>query len=50
MHKALDVPVIRNQKEWVGRLIVLKETISKWINVIPSKEVTYEFLFYDHKN
>jgi hypothetical protein len=47
MHKALDVPVIREPKEWVGRLNVLKETICKWLNVIPSKEVTYEYLFYD---
>jgi hypothetical protein len=47
MHKALDVPVIREPKEWLSRLNVLKETIGKWLNVIPSKEVTYEYLFYD---
>jgi hypothetical protein len=47
MHKALDVPVIRDSKEWTSRLNVLKETIHKWITEIPSKELTYEYLFYD---
>ena len=31
MHKALDVPMIRKQKEWASRLDVLKETINKWL-------------------
>ena len=47
MHKALDVPVIRETKEWEGRLNVLKETIDHWLINIPNKEVTYEYLFYD---
>ena len=47
MHKTLDVPVIRNPKEWEGRLNVLKETISHWLKEIPKKEITYEYLFYD---
>ena len=47
MHKALDVPMIRKQKEWASRLDVLKETINKWLNVIPEKEITNEYLFYD---
>jgi hypothetical protein len=47
MHKALDVPMIKDQKEWESRLYVLKGTINKWLNVIPEKEVTNEYLFYD---
>ena len=43
MHKALDVPVIRESNEWLGRLNILKETIE-----IPEKEMTNEYLFYDY--
>ena len=48
MHKTLDVPMIREQKEWLSRLNVLKETISYWLKEIPEKEVTNEYLFYDY--
>ena len=47
MHKKLDVPMIRDQKEWLGRLNLLKETINKHLITIPEKEITYEYLFYD---
>jgi hypothetical protein len=47
MHKTLDVPVIRDKKEWNNRLDVLKETINKFLENIPEKEITNEFLFYD---
>ena len=47
MHKALDVPVIRDSNEWVCRLNVLKKTIDKWLIKIPEKEITNEYLFYD---
>jgi hypothetical protein len=47
MHKGLDVPIIREQKEWLNRLNILKETIEHWLNIIPNKEVTNEYLFYD---
>jgi hypothetical protein len=47
MHKKLDVPMIRESKEWESRLNVLKETIEYWLNVIPEKELTCEYLFYD---
>ena len=46
-HKTLDVPMIIEPKEWSNRLNVLKETISSWVNDIPSRELTYEYLFYD---
>lgn len=49
MHKTLDVPMIRESKEWENRLNVLKETIQHWLNVIPEKEITYEYLFYNYK-
>lgn len=32
----------------MGRLNILKETISHWLKEIPEKEVTYEYLFYDY--
>ena len=48
MHKKLDVPMIRDQKEWSGRLDVLKETINKHLITIPNKEITYEYLFYNY--
>jgi len=47
MHKTLDVPVIREPKEWKLRLDLLKETINKFLNRIPEKEVTNDYLFYD---
>jgi hypothetical protein len=47
MHETLDVPIIRNSKEWFNRLKLLKETIEHWLINIPSKEVTNEYLFYD---
>ena len=47
IHKGFGVPVIRDQKEWANRLNLLKETIEHWLNVIPEKEITYEYLFYD---
>lgn len=48
MHKSLDVPVIRELKEWQNRLNLLKETICKLLNNIPEKEINYEYLFYDN--
>jgi Holliday junction resolvase len=47
MHKTLYVPVIRNKKEWENRLNVLKEYMNKHLVIIPEKEVTIEYLFYD---
>ena len=47
MHKILDVPMIRDQKEWILRLSLLKDTINKHLITIPNKEITYEFLFYN---
>jgi hypothetical protein len=47
-HKGLDIPVIRCKKEWNNRLIILKNNINKWLNEIPNKELTYEYLFYDN--
>jgi hypothetical protein len=48
-HKTLDVPVIKSKKEWNNRLNVLKECMNKHLKIIPEKEVTNEFLFYDYK-
>ena len=47
-HKKLDIPVIRNKKEWKSRLNMLKEIINKNLITIPEKEVTIEYLFYDN--
>ena len=47
MHKKLDVPIIREPKEWLNRLSLLKDIINKWLSVIPEKEITNEYLFYD---
>jgi hypothetical protein len=49
MHKTLDVPVIREHKEWNNRLNLLKETSIKWLTEIPEREITYEYLFYDQR-
>jgi hypothetical protein len=49
-HKIFDVPIIRELKEWKYRLNILKEIIGKHLQVIPEKEVTNEFLFYDKKH
>ena len=46
-HKTLGVPIVREPKEWKLRLDLLKETINKFLENIPEKEVTNEFLFYD---
>ena len=47
MHQTLDVPMVREPKEWKLRLELLKETINKFLENIPEKEVTNEFLFYN---
>lgn len=39
---------IKNKKEWNSRLSILNKSIKKWIKIIPEKEVTNEFLFYDN--
>jgi len=39
--------IIRYQKEWENRLVLLKETINNWLINIPKKEITNEYLFYD---
>jgi hypothetical protein len=49
MHKSLDVPVVRDKIEWNNRLQLLKTFINKWLNEIPIKEVTNEYLFYDER-
>ena len=46
-HKLSGVPMIRDKKEWSNRLICLKICIEKWLNNIPEKEITNEYLFYD---
>lgn len=46
-HKILDIPIIKDQKEWNNRLELLKETVNKFILTIPEKEITNEYLFYD---
>ena len=46
-HKTLDVPIVAVEKEWNHRLNILKKTINKWLNLIPEKEITNEYLFYD---
>lgn len=39
--------IIRNNQEWNNRLELLKASINKWLSIIPDKEVTNEYLFYD---
>ena len=46
-HKTTGVPIIRDLKEWGDRLVLLKETTTYWLNNIPEKEITYEYLFFD---
>ena len=50
MHKSLDIPVIRNKNEWNNRLKLLQEYINKWLinDIVPNKEITIEYLFYDY--
>ena len=43
-HKKLDVPIIKDKKEWINRLLTLKNTLNFWINNIPEKEITNEYL------
>ena len=40
MHKKLDLPMIRDQKEWESRLNLLEKTINKHLITIPNKEIT----------
>ena len=46
-HKSTGIPLIRDKKEWNNRLSIVKEMIKKYLNIIPEKEVTNVFLFYD---
>jgi hypothetical protein len=47
-HKQSGVPVIKNKKIWNNRLQELKNKISYHIANIPDKEITVEYLYYDH--
>ena len=47
IHGISGVPIIRNKNEWENRLGLLKETMNYWLNVIPEKEITTEYLFYN---
>ena len=46
-HKTSGVPIIRNKQEWNKRLSKLKEKIDFYLNNIPEKEITNEYLFYN---
>jgi hypothetical protein len=41
------VPMIENEADWNYRLTTLKESIEKYINRVPEKEITVVHLFYD---
>jgi ribosomal protein L37E len=46
-HGLNGAPIIRNKGEWNGRLDLLKNTIDKHLQTIPTKEITIENLFFD---
>lgn len=46
-HKMTGVPMISSEKRWNDRLNALKNTIEKYTNIVPEKEVTVEQLFYE---
>jgi hypothetical protein len=46
--KSSGLCVIKNGAEWNNRLEALKAMIEKYINHIPTEEVTIEYLFYDN--
>ena len=45
-HKRLDIP-IKNAKELTIRLSKLQETMNKCLSIVPEREITYEYLFYN---
>jgi len=47
MHKKLDVPYVKEKKEWEERLQTLHKIVRQHIKTIPSKEITLEFLYFD---
>ena len=46
-HKTLEIPIIRNQKEWTMRLEALKKAIDESITTTPTEPITINKLFYD---
>lgn len=46
-HEKLNIQIIRCEKEWNDRLSLLKNKIDYWLNNIPTKEITTEYLFYN---
>ena len=46
-HDKLDVPVIRDEKEWDKRLTALKDKIDHHIAHVPTETMTTSYLFYD---
>jgi len=46
-HKTLGVVMIRDQKEFDGRIGVFANCIKKYLTVQPEKAITIEYLFYD---
>jgi len=48
IHKILGIPIIDEKSNWNDRLKLLKETISNWLVSLPTKEVTFEYLFFNN--
>lgn len=46
-HKLTGIPMIISENRWNQRLNILKNTMEKYIKIIPEKEISIEQLFYD---
>ena len=46
-HKQTGVPIIKSKVAWKQRLNTLKDKIQYYIDNIPTKEITIEYLYYD---
>ena len=46
-NKIHGIPIIDEKSDWDIRLKLLQKTINKWLNVIPIKEITIEYLFFN---
>ena len=47
IHSVLEVPYVKDKKQWKSRLMSLKKKIKTHMENIPDKEVTEDYLFYD---
>jgi hypothetical protein len=46
-HKIYGIPILNHKSNWSERVELLKDTMIKWLDNIPTKEIIYEYLYFN---